>query len=329
MEQPNNPQLQPPQPPEPIQNPPQPPQLVVPQAEPAAVPPQPQFQPQLAPQPQPAFAPQPQPAFAPQPMASPAPMVQAGQGKPKIGLLIGVIVGVAVLIAAAIAGFILLSGPTKDDYKKSAATASDVVATYNGMSATYISTSATETEIKNDLDTLKANRSKFDTQFAELATQKAISRDDEINKLYKAATDKKVKFDNAQNAQIEAYEKILPLVIKIDSTPSDASAYASMISTLRGDLQALQLNEQVNKDYIASLVRDLKKVEALIPTIVAGKEDYRKYDSKATSDFYDTIDSLSNDDRDWKSNMDKLQSNGELRDDLNKLEDALFAKTVK
>lgn len=329
MEQPNNPQLQPPQLPEPIQNPPQSPQLVAPQAGPAAVPPQPQFQPQPAPQPQPAFTTQPQLAFAPQPVASPAPMEQSGQVKPKIGLIIGAVVGVAVLIAAAIAGFILLSGPTKDDYKKSAATASDAVASYNGMSATYISTSATETELKNDLSTLKTNRSKFDTQFAELATQKAISRDAEVNKLYKAATDKKVRFDNALDAQIEAYEKILPLVIKMDSTTSDLSAYASMISTLRGDLQALQLNEQVNKDYINSLVRDLKKVEALIPTIVAGRADYRKYDSKATSDYYDTIDSLRNDDRDWKSNMEKLQSDGELRDELNKLEDALVAKTVK
>lgn len=315
MEQSNNPQ--------PPQFQPQPPQ---PAPQPVMVPAEPATPPQAPTQPQ--YTPQPQPVFTPQPFAAPASVAQPGQTKPKIGLLIGAIVGAAVLIAAVLAGLIFLSGPSRDDYKQSATTANDAISAYNSMSAIYISTSSTETEIKNDLDALKTNRIKFDTKFTELAKQKAVSRDADVDKLYAAATDKKVKFDKALNAEIEAYEKILPLVTKMDSSPSDVTAYTSMISTLRGSLQTLELNEQVNKDYITALVRDLKTIEGLLPTIVAGKADYRKYDSKATNDFYDTLDSLNDDDRDWKSNMEKLQADGELRDELNKLEESLFTKSA-
>lgn len=110
---------------------------------------------------------------------------------------------------------------------------------------------------------------------------------------------------------------------------NDASDFLGLVTDIRGDLQALELKATVNKDYVDTLVRDLQKLEALIPKVQAGRDDYTKYDSKVTSDFYDTISDLSKDDRDWRSNMEKLQEDGEMRDELNKIQDVLMDKSVQ
>lgn len=291
---------------------------------------------------QPVASPQvvnPQPSFA-QPAAPvmPAPQVstvmsqsQPG-GAPKKGLIIGLIVGGVLLVAGLIAAALLLSGPTKDDYKKASTTASDLASAYSAMNMVYLSTSATETEIKNDLGTLKTNREKFNTKFSELKEMKAVSRDKEVDEAYKAATDKKAKLDASLDAQMEAFEEILPVVRKISegsSSVNDVSDFLELVTDIRGDLQALELKATVNKDYVDTLVRDLKKLEALIPKVQASRDDYTKYDSKVTSDFYDTISDLSKDDRDWQSNMEKLQDDGEMKDELNKIQDVLMDKSVQ
>lgn len=278
----------------------------------------------------------PQPVIAPTPaVPQPAPVIAAapgGQGKPKTGLIIGIAAGAVVLLGGLIAAALLLSGPTKDDYKKADAATQAMSSSYNEMGSVYISTSSTMTEVNNGVNKIKSADEKFNTQFTDLKSMKAISGDKDINKLYQAAADKKVKFDAATNAALEAYDKIFPVVDEIDqrmSSTSDMNGFLTVLSDVREKLEALSLNSQVNKDYVSALIRDIKKLEAVTPKVIAGKQDYTKYDSAAVNDFYDIIDSLSNDDRDWKSNMEKLQSEGKMKDELNNLENALYEKSIK
>ncbi len=256
----------------------------------------------------------------------------ATKATPNKNKLIGMIIGAVLIVGSIIVAFMMFAGPSKDDYRKASTATSDAISTYNDMGSAYVSPSSTSTEVSNQLSNLKTARTKFETQFSGLKSMRAISNDGNMSTLYKTAVDKKTKFDAALDAELEAYDKIYPVVIEItdkSSSLADINNFASFVKDMRTKLEALSLTNTVNKDYVSSLISDMKKLEVILPKVQAGRDDYTKYDSTAVSDFYSTITNLSKDDRSWQSNMDKLISDGQMKDELNKLESSLYDKTLK
>lgn len=305
------PPVQPPQPYGPYQQPQQPMQ------------PQPvqSFQP-VAPQPPQPFQPQAQPygGFAPQPAT----------GGPKKGLLIGLIAGGIGLLLVIIIAVIAVStmGVSKDDYKDASTTMQEVKTAYNKFGSVFIGSYSTEAEVKNGLDTIKNSREDFNTKYEELGKLKAIKNDKDVNKLYKALEDKKPKFDQAVEAEVEAYEKIVPAVSSFDTYSSSDSA--SKITAFKNKLEAIDgLKDENNKSFIDKMTTLLSKYATLSKKVQAGRSDYRKYDSQAVSEFYDTSTDISHAIRDWQSNLLKLADDGELKDELNALDDKLYDKATK
>src|SRR5690606_15127666 len=105
---------------------------------------------------------------------------------------------------------------------------------------------------------------------------------------------------------------------------------AKALANMRTELEAISgLTDVNNQQMVAKMVAGIKKAEEAYKRVAAGRADFSKYDSKATSDFYDAIEEMTNAIRDWQSNVEKMADDGELRDELSALSDKLFEKSLK
>ena len=268
----------------------------------------------------------PPPAF-PSPVATMQPMPQKSGRNSKMLKMIAVIGGG--LLAIGLITFVAFSmfAVSKEDYGKASTAAEDARVAYNKMGSGYISSSSTETEIRNDLDTIKSARTTFDDKFKQLGSMKAVTADKEVRELYEAAKTKKPKFDTAMGAMIEMYEKIMPAVA---SGSSSSSGGSETLRKMRLALEGIQgLTDETNKQFVSGSVGRLKKMEELAVKVEAGRADYRQYDSKASSTYYEEYNAYTRDVRDWQSNMEKKFKDGDLHDEMTKLADKLFEKSLK
>lgn len=330
-----NPQDTPPQvPPQQPQYGPQPPVSPTPDFNP-----QPQ-QPVSAPvEPQPGYQAPVQPMFGAQPAPAPSPVafnpvaaapVSSGSNKGKLIALIGGAVGLLVLLAVGMLVLLpMFMGVSKKDYVAASEKMGDVKSAYNKMGGVYISSSSTDTEIKNNLDTLKSARQDFDAKLADLGGTTAIKRDKDLKKLYGDVMTKKPNFDKAADAGIEAYEKILPAMSSFRSVSSSGADVSTQIAAVANKLEGISgLKDENNKQYVSKMVALLKKYAVLARKVQQGRNNYNLYDSQAVDDFYNTDTAISDATRDWQSNLTKLSDDGELKDQLNALDDKLFEKTL-
>lgn len=308
------------------------PTVVAPQQ---SIPPQPQL-PQSPPQPpqQTVLPPAPSPTYgAPAATAmSSYPTANSGFGQKKklITIIIAAVVALLV-VGGAVFALPQLLGASKEDYKKSYDTMQDVKSAYNKMGSSYVSSYATETEAKNDLDTLKTAKADFDKKFEQLGKEKAIKTDKELKAMYKTVADKKPKFDQTVDASVEAYTAVLPAVTKMSKALEDSYSgdTASISEALKAVNAAAEVKDPNNKQFLESLGTNLTKLEGLAVKVQAGRDDFKKYDSKVNDEYYDTLTAVTDSIRDWSSNLQKAAEEGELRDDLKKLDDALFEKSIK
>lgn len=287
---------------------------------------------------QPPVAPAPpaQPFAAPQPgyVAPPAPMQPmsasslSAAGNSKKNLLLSVfggIGGVIVLIVLAIFVLPMLSGVSKADYEKAFDLAKTARDNYSDMAYTYISTSSTDTERQNDLDTIRKAESSFDSNIKKLGDTKAVKRDKDVGKDYKALMTKKVKFDAAMAATIESYDKILPAINQLDNL--DSNNPVAGIERARTSFQAISgLESQTNQQFVTDMINKLGTYEALAKKIVAYRADYTKYDSNVANQYYDTATGLSTLMRNWSSDLDKQLEDSSISSEFNALGELLAKK---
>lgn len=155
------------------------------------VPPQPQFQ--QAPQ-QPQFQQvqqsQPQQQFPQQPVVG-TPYQMPPKKKMSKGVMwgiIGGIIGLVVIIVGVVLAVLLLSGPSKADYKAAGEKLNETIEIYNkaASSLSYISTSETETSLKSNRDKLAKTKSEVNDRLAEIGKMKAITGDKEVREKYEA-----------------------------------------------------------------------------------------------------------------------------------------------
>lgn len=261
--------------------------------------------------------------------AAPYTPVSANSSPKSNNLLKWLIPGAAVLLLIVLGAILApkLLGVSQADYKKADEIAQEARTAYNKIGSTYISTSSTATEIKNETATLKSAYESFSSKFTELGDTKAAKRDKDISTLYKAAKDKKAKFDTAMSASLEMYEKVLPAV---SEGLSSSSGGTEALSSMRRSLESVTgLKDVDNSAFVEKAATKLKEIEGLAAKVQEGRADYRKYDSNAVSAYYDAATELSNIIRDWQSTIEKKLDDGEMREEMSKLADKIFDKSLK
>ncbi len=240
--------------------------------------------------------------------------------------------GGAALIVIVAAALVLpaLFGVSKTDYSEAGSKISEVKTSYNKIGSTYISAHSTETEIRNGLETIESAKEDFTAKFEELGATKAIRRDGELAKLYDEVEKKKPDFDKALDATLESYKKVLPAVTGVSKLPSSGSNLADEIVSLKKKFDDISgLENDSNKEFVSKMSDLLEKYATLARKVQEGRDDYKKYDSSVSREFYTTATEISEATRDWQSNIKKLAEKGELREDLKALDDALFQKTIR
>ena len=129
-------------------------------------PPQPQFQ--QAPQQPQAQQPQPQQQFPQQPvMGTPYQMSpKKKMSKGAMWGIIGGIIGLVVIIVGVVLAVLLLSGPSKADYKAAGEKLNDVIKVYNetSISLSYVSTSETKSSLESTRKKLAATKEEVNNQ---------------------------------------------------------------------------------------------------------------------------------------------------------------------
>ena len=300
-------------------------------------PPQPQFQ--QAPQ-QPQFQqvqqPQPQQQQFPQQPVMGTPYQMPPKKKMSKGAmwgLIGGIIGLVVIIVGVVLAVLLLSGPSKADYKAAVDKVNDTIEIYNkaSTSLSYVSTSETKTSLESTRKKLASTKEEVNNQLTEIGKMKAITGDKEVREKYDALKNKLGKFDSAVDAFEEVYGKILPAVADFSdsSNSSNISTLESAVKKARQDLKGADIKNEHNKKFVKDFTAQLEKLEEMLPKVAEMKSDYKKYDSNYISDFYDTLTAIQKTAREWSSGLQKIAEEGEIKDELNNLGAILVNKVNK
>ena len=299
------------------------------------VPPQPQFQ-QAPQQPQFQQAQQPQPQQLPQQPVMGTPYQMPPKKKMSKGALwgiIGGIIGLVVIIVGVVLAVLLLSGPSKADYKAAGEKLNDVIKVYNetSISLSYVSTSETKSSLESTRKKLASTKEEVNNQLTEIGKMKAVTGDKEVREKYDALKNKLGKFNDAIDAFDEVYGKILPAVADFSdsSNSSNISTLESAVKKARQDLKGADIKNEHNKKFVKDFTAQLEKLEEMLPKVAEMKSDYKKYDSNYISDFYDTLTAIQKTAREWSSGLQKIAEEGEIKSELNDLGTILADKVNK
>lgn len=241
----------------------------------------------------------------------------------KLLILIGAGVGALILIVVIVMVIVSMLSVSKKDYALAYDYASDARSSYMQMSGlTYVSTYATETETKNNLDSFKQSQKKFSESVDLLGKSKAVQHDGKANELYVSLTKKKESFDSAIAVIAETYEYVVPAMSAFNKgVSSDLSKVLKAANAARAELEANKdkLKDANNKELANKLIPLFKKYATLIKKVQAYRDDYSKYDSKVSSDFADTSTEITSTIRDWSSNLKKTTEDADITKEFNEL----------
>ncbi len=297
-------------------------------------PPQPQFQ--QAPQQPQVQQPQPQQQQFPQQPVMGTPYQMPPKKKMSKGAMwgiIGGIIGLVVIIVGVVLAVLLLSGPSKADYKATGEKLNDVIKVYNetSISLSYVSTSETKSSLESTRKKLASTKEEVNNQLTEIGKMKAVTGDKEVREKYDALKNKLGKFNDAIDAFDEVYGKILPAVADFSdsSNSSNISTLESAVKKARQDLKGADIKNEHNKKFVKDFTAQLEKLEEMLPKVAEMKSDYKKYDSNYISDFYDTLTAIQKTAREWSSGLQKIAEEGEIKSELNDLGTILADKVNK
>ena len=297
-------------------------------------PPQPQFQ--QAPQQPQVQQPQPQQQQFPQQPVMGTPYQMPPKKKMSKGAMwgiIGGIIGLIVIIVGVVLAVLLLSGPSKADYKAAGEKLNDVIKVYNetSISLSYVSTSETKSSLESTRKKLASTKEEVNNQLTEIGKMKAVTGDKEVREKYDALKNKLSKFNDAIDVFDEVYGKILPAVADFSdsSNSSNISTLESAVKKARQDLKGADIKNEHNKKFVKDFTAQLEKLEEMLPKVAEMKSDYKKYDSNYISDFYDTLTAIQKTAREWSSGLQKIAEEGEIKSELNDLGIILADKVNK
>jgi cytoskeletal protein RodZ len=268
---------------------------------------------------------QPSPTVAPQPAST-----SGNSSKKKLFIILGAaIAGLIALVGIGLLIFFMIFAVTKQDFKQAYEDANDLRTAYTKLySVSYASSYATETESKNNLDTIKESQQDFDKSMVALSEDKAILRDEKAKSFYNTLATKKIDYDKALNAITETYEKILPAFSGFkDISYTNADDAMSAIAKLQSDMEAINgLKDTNNKQFVEKMIALLAKYKVLAQKVAAYQADYTKYDANTSKEYYQVSSDITDATTDWTSNLQKLSKDGEINDELNDLGEYLSEK---
>ncbi len=247
--------------------------------------------------------------------------------------IIGGVIGLIVIIVGVVLAVLLLSGPSKADYKAAGDKLNDVIEVYNktSISLSYVSTSETKSSLESTRKKLVSTKEEVNNKLTEIGKMKAVTGDKEVREKYDALKNKLGKFNDAIDAFDEVYGKILPAVADFSdsSNSSNISTLESAVKKARQDLKSADIKNNSNKKFVKDFTSQLEKLEEMLPKIAEMKSDYKKYDSNYMSNFYDTLTAVQKTTREWTSGLQKIAEEGEMKSELNDLGNVLEDKVNK
>ena len=285
-----------------------------------------QVQPPVVPMPQP-VPPQPTPGM---------PYQMPPKKKMSKGALWGIIggsIGLIILIIGIVLAIIFLGVPSKADYQAAQEKMNSIITTYNKASSSlsYISTSETKPSLESNRDKIATVKGDINKALTDLGKMKAVTNDKEVREKYDNIKNKLEKFNEVMDALSEVYGKLLPAMSEFSGASSsyNLSNLAASIKKTRQDLKNADIKHEYNKKFVKDFTEQLEKMEEMIPKVVEMRSDYTKYNSSYMTEFYESSSKIQKIAREWQSDMQKLGEEGELRNELNSLEDTLVSKVNK
>ena len=247
--------------------------------------------------------------------------------------IIGGSIGLIVLIVGIVLAVIFLGGPSKADYQAAQEKMNSIITKYNKVSSSlsYISTSETKSSLESNRDKITTAKGDINKALTDLGKMKAVTNDKEVREKYDNIKNRLEKFNEVMDALGEVYGKLLPAMSEYTSTSSsyNISNLATSIKKTKQDLKNADIKHEYNKKFVKDFTEQLEKMEEMLPKIIEMRSDYKKYDSSYMTEFYTINTKIQKIAREWQSNMQKIGEEGELRNELNSLEDILVDKVNK
>lgn len=182
--------------------------------------------------------------------------------------LVGIISGaVAVVLVIAATAFLFFSEPSRDDYLKAVRDTSRLSYAWRNMSIHFSGWNPVDSEylLESRLSDLEADQKELGAAYKNLGSRAAIRKNGDLKEKYEALKDH---VDTAsENAKIlqEAYEKIIPILIELNNNMPSGSLLSSRtidkIGEAQKELEGLELEQKINKDYVDKVKEIYKRLE--------------------------------------------------------------------
>lgn len=289
---------------------------------------------------------QPQPQAMPMPMqpvaqpahqvpAQPAYQVPAKKGLSKGALwgIIGGAVGFFLLIAMIVVGVILLSGPSKDDYKRAEDKLNEATSAYNNMSKfSYFSTyGETETTLKNSAENIRSNQKKINSTLEELGDMKAVKSDKDVKQKFDNLNSKTADFNKAADALVEYYTVIGPIVLSFEGFADRTTSKETLMqefAKLRNQFEDAELTNKHNITYADEMASWLKRVEGVVSRYI-DMQASGDYDSSLSTEYFNIMDEPTSFSKSYSSNIEEMLKTANIRDELSSLGSTIFNQYLK
>lgn len=264
-----------------------------------------------------------QPFVASQPIAPQPPLMPQQPSKSNKGLLIGIGAGIAALVVIAIIAVVVVAtmGVSKEDYRTAYNASSDLSSKLSKSSSTisgltYFSSSNTETQITNDIDSAQKALSAYESANDDVRNLKAVNADGEAKKKWQT-----------YQTKVEAYTKLAKSLVDSKSIYLAIVTCESINSSGVSDAQSFRTAVTPCQDALNNAKgsnEDLKKVADAYKTYIT--ELISAVDSKNRSSIYDAQSKFRDVQKDARSNLNKAYDDNNPREDLYALNDYLYKK---
>ena len=259
----------------------------------------------------------------------------AGLSKKQLIIILSSIGGVILLVIIAAILYAALFAISKADYRAAANATSEVSRTgsksYSDIaSLAYISTSTTETEIKNDVATAKETLAAYKESNATISNVKAL-RNGDVKKAYDAYSAKFAAYTAFSEDYLSSAEKVIPAIIKCEAigktSISDVSAYAGVVAPCEEALNAVKdVKDKDLNAFLEAYKKNVQDVTVIVNQVAAAGTDYTKRSALRTQ-LSDTSTVLRNAQKDANSNISKRLSDAKPYDLLRELYDVTAEKS--
>jgi hypothetical protein len=273
------------------------------------------------------------PAGAPLPPSSPK------KSNKMLFIILGAVGGGLILLA--IIGWIvytMLFAVSKADYAEAAKVMNNVQSkaamAYSDVSQlSYVSTSGTQTKVKNDVASARASIDALKAENNKLKDVRAL-RDSDVKKAYDTYMAQFAKFGTYSSGILDSMEKLFPALktcsdSSLQST-SNIAAYQAGLTACISELEDAQdLPDPDLKKLSGATLTAMKSIKTAIDELGSLSSSNYQRASEIRQDIYDAQDAYRDATTDARSNLEKRAKSAEIKDAYNDLAALLNEKQFK